>query len=69
MKICHSHYNNFPTDSKLMVVGGVIDIEMFEFLQLPKKAEKFTIKYVYNTKNALKKINYPPYDINGQLNF
>ena len=42
---------------------------MFEFLPLPKKAEKFTIKYVYNTKNALKKINYPPLDNNGQPNF
>lgn len=24
---------------------------------------------MYNTKNALRKINYPPFDINGQLNF
>lgn len=69
MKICHTHYDQFTQDPKVMVVGGIVDIELFEFLPQPKKAEKFTIKYIYNTKNALRKINYPPYDITGQLNF
>lgn len=69
MKVCHTHYNQFPVDNKNMIVGGILDIELFEFLPQPKKTEKYSIKYVYNTKNALKKINYPPYDITGQLNF
>ena len=51
------------------MVGGILDIELFEFLQLPKKSEKFCMKYLYTTKNALKKINYPPVDANGVLNY
>ncbi|MFO0131201.1 MAG: hypothetical protein ACK52J_01040 [bacterium] len=48
-----------------MVVGGIVDIGLYEFLPPPKKAEKFSIKYIYTTKVALTKINYPPYDTSG----
>lgn len=69
MKICHTAYDLNPPHPELNVIGGVLDIELFEFLSLPKKAEKFGMKYIYSTKNALRKINYPPVDNNGQLNY
>ena len=69
MKICHTSYNTNPPNLEFDVVGGVLDIELFEFLPLPKKAEKFGMKFMYTTRNACRKINYPPIDANGQLNY
>jgi hypothetical protein len=48
-----------------MVVGGIVEIVLYEFLPPPKKAEKFYIKYIYTIKVALTKINYPSYDTSG----
>lgn len=69
MKICHTAYDLNPSNPEFHVIGGILDIELYEFLPMPKKAEKFGLKLLYNTKNALKKINYPPMDANGQMNF
>lgn len=60
------NYDIYPKDPKIQVVGGIFDIELFEYLPPPKKVEnKYSIKYIYSNKNALKKINYPPYDNTG----
>jgi len=32
MKVCHTHFNPYPIENKIMVVGGIVDIECFEFL-------------------------------------
>ena len=66
------NYDIYPKDPKIQVVvtynklGRNFDIELFEYLPPPKKVEnKYSIKYIYSNKNALKKINYPPYDNTG----
>ena len=42
-------------EGKDMVIGGIIDIECYEFLPPPKKANGWTLKYTYSSNEALKK--------------
>jgi len=55
--------------NKDFIVGGVLDIACFEFLNLPKKAKNWVLKYDYDTNEALKKIQYPSPDSTGPLSY
>ena len=72
MKVLWTSYDYLSSPeiySKDMVVGGVLDIECFEFLPQPKKANNWTLKYDYETKDSLKKHNYPVIDQSGVANY
>lgn len=61
-------FSSFEAYSKDMVVGGVLDIECFQFLPQPKKANNWILKYDYEVKDALKKHHYPALDSTNYQN-
>lgn len=71
MKVLWTSYDSLSSSdvySKDMVVGGVLDIECFQFLPQPKKANNWTLKYDYEVKDALKKHHYPALDSTNYQN-
>lgn len=72
MKVLWTAYDYLSTPevySKDMVVGGVLDVECFEFLPQPKKANNWTLKWDYEVKDALKKHWYPAQEGSGGVNY
>lgn len=68
MRVLWTAYDYLSTAevySKDMVVGGVLDVECFEFLPQPKKANNWTLKWDYEVKDALKK----PQEGSGSINY
>jgi len=55
--------------NKDFIVGGVLDIALFDFLNLPKRAKSWVLKYDYDTTEAVKKIQYPSPDSTGPLSY
>jgi len=71
MKVLWTSYDAFSANdvySKDMVIGGVLDIECFQFLPQPKKANNWILKYDYEVKDALKKHHYPALDSTNYQN-
>lgn len=50
---------------KDITVGGVLDIECLELLQLTKKVNNWTLKMNYDFGEALRRFTYPQPDSSG----
>lgn len=70
MNVVWMNYDVYSQNEKQKeyVIGGVLDIQFYEFLPMPKKTMDWQLKYNYNINEALKRSHYPPLDQNGQVN-
>lgn len=59
----HSHIR------KELVVGGVVDITLIDFLPGPKKTAEWQLKKKFSEEEAVVKQFFPPLDTNGQMNW
>ncbi len=59
----HSHIR------KELVVGGVVDITLIDFLPGPKKTVEWQLKKKFSEEEAVVKQFFPPLDTNGQMNW
>ena len=73
MNVNWTNYDSFSSKQNIeeYIIGGVLDINLYDFLPSPKKTVEWQLKKKFSQEEAVEqnRLHFPPLDNNGQINW